>query len=299
MIIKSRIPVSYLFNELKIPLLYVCLIASISGLLPFFFQSFLSDIPISIATTLGIAISILLSYMMNQSYERWWEARKIWGEIVNDSRTLVIQLKMYLNANTANIEALSYRQIAWNHCLGRHLRKTRSIEDLQKWFSEEEYKDIKEKGNIPLAILSLQSSTIAKLYHNNELDKFSQIQIEETIARLTASMGKCERIKNTIFPPIYRYGLHSSIYLFVIFLSLSVAFKLQHFALEFSILVIVSIVFFFLEKAAFRMQDPFENIPTDTPVTFIAEKIESDILEMLGKENNASPQTSSRQFYVL
>lgn len=299
MIIKSRIPFSYLFNELKIPLLYVCLIATISGILPLFFKSFLSDIPISIATTLGVAISILLSYMMNQSYERWWEARKIWGEIVNDSRTLVLQLKMYLNRNTANIEEISYRQIAWNYCLGRHLRKDNLIEDLQKWFSKDDFESIKERKNLPLAILSLQSSTIAKLYQNKELDKFSQIQIENTLARLTSSMGKCERIKNTVFPPIYRYGLHGSIYLFTIFLSLSVAFKLQHFALEFAILVIVSTVFFFLEKAAFRMQDPFENIPTDTPVTFIAKNIEADILEMLGQKNGYSSIVSSNEFYKL
>ena len=91
----------------------------------------------------------------------------------------------------------------------------------------------------------------------------------------------------------------NSIFLFVIFLSLSVAFKLQHFALEFSILLIVSTVFFFLEKAAFRMQDPFENIPTDIPVTWIAEKIESDTLEMLGQEVKTSPKELTGEFYVM
>jgi putative membrane protein len=132
MIIKNRIPISYIFNELKIPLIYVCLIAIISGLLPIFFQSFLSKIPISIATTLGIAISILLSYMMNQSYERWWEARKIWGEIVIDSRTLVMQLSMYLNPENKDIEVISHRQIAGNYSLGSHLRKVDSLQDLKK-----------------------------------------------------------------------------------------------------------------------------------------------------------------------
>ncbi len=140
MIIKNRIPISYILNELKVPLIYVCLIATVSGILPIFFPSFLADIPISIATTLGVAISILLSYMINQSYERWWEARKIWGEIVNDSRTLVLQLKMYLNTGNPEIEAISHRQIAWNHCLGRYLRGVDSIEDLRQWFTEKDFK---------------------------------------------------------------------------------------------------------------------------------------------------------------
>lgn len=299
MIIKTRIPIAYLFHELKIPLLYVCLIATISGLLPIFFRSFLSDIPISIATTLGIAISILLSYMINQSYERWWEARKIWGEIVNDSRTLVMQLSLYLKPQNKDIEVMSHRQIAWNYSLGSHLRKVDSFQGLKKWFSEQDFESTSRSAHKPLSILSLQSQSLAQLYRNKELDKFSQIQIETTLSRLTASMGKCERIKNTVFPPIYRYGLHASIYLFVIFLSLSVAFKLQHFILEFAILVIVSMVFFFLEKAAFRMQDPFENIPTDTSVTFIAQNIEADILQLLDQKVSSAPKVSGHQYYIL
>jgi putative membrane protein len=237
--------------------------------------------------------------MMNQSYERWWEARKIWGEIVNDSRTLVMQLSMYLKPQNKGLEEISHRQIAWNHCLGRHLRKVDSLQDQKKWFSEKDFESIGKSTNRPLSILSLQSQSLAKLYRYKEIDKFSQIQIETTLAKLTSSMGKCERIKNTVFPPIYRYGLHGSIYLFVIFLSLSVAFKLQHFILEFFILVIVSTVFFFLEKAAFRMQDPFENIPTDTPMTFIAEKIEGDILQLLDQKGSSSSKVSDHGYYVL
>lgn len=112
-------------------------------------------------------------------------------------------------------------------------------------------------------------------------------------------MGKCERIKKAIFPPIYRYGLHGAIYLFVIFLSLSVTFKLQHFVLEFMILVIVSMVFFFLEKAAYRMQDPFENLPTDTPVTAIATIIKQDTLALLGIEDVSTIVPSKSKFYEL
>ncbi|UII26762.1 bestrophin family protein [Fulvivirga maritima] len=79
MILKKNIPISYIISELKTPLISVTLIAIASAILPLIFGSFFSEIPINIATTLGVAISILLSYMINQSYERWWEARKIWG----------------------------------------------------------------------------------------------------------------------------------------------------------------------------------------------------------------------------
>ncbi len=300
MIIHSRIPLAYLFNELKLPIIFVTLISIISGILPFFFHSFLSDIPISIASTLGVAISILLSYKINQSYERWWEARKLWGEIVNDSRTLVFQLQMYINAENPLIATICNRNIAWCYSLGHTLRQQDATEVIKEWLSEKDA-DLLKKGNVsvPVGILSLQIQSLKKLHDKNELDKFSQIEIEKTITRLTASMGKCERIKKTVFPPIYRYGLHGSIYLFVIFLSLSVTFKLQHFVLEFMILVIVSMVFFFLEKAAYRMQDPFENLPTDTPVTSIAEKIKQDTLALLAIDDVSTPIRSQSKFYEL
>lgn len=299
MIVKSKIPILYLFNELKIPLFYVVLIACITGILPIYFRSFLSDIPISISSTLGVAISILLSYMINQSYDRWWEARKIWGSIVNDSRTLILQLQMYVRDDHPEIESIAKRQITWNYCLGMVLRKQSVTELIKKKMQVKDYEFIKKYHNVPLGILSIQSHAVKQLHDDGELDKFSQIKIEETITRLTESMGKCERIKNTVFPPIYRYGLHTSIYLFVIFLSLSVAFKLQHFALEFFILVIVSTVFFFLEKAAFRMQDPFENIPTDTPMTKIAENIEKDILDLLNQNIENEDSSSPQSFYTM
>ncbi len=296
--IKKKVPISYILKELKVPLTYVSLIAMITGILPIYLHSFLSDIPINIATTLGVAISILLSYMINQSYERWWEARKIWGNIVNDSRTFTLELQMYLDKNDKEIKKLSYRQIAWNYAFSRALRSEKNIKDLEKWLTPEDYIKILKSKNVPLQILSLQSLTIRQLHQDNKLDKFSQIQLENTLMRLTASMGKCERIKNTAFPPTYRLGLHLTIYMFVVFLSLSVAFKLQHFILEFCILIIVSAVFFFLEKAAFRLQDPFENKPTDTPMTNIATNIERDIRELL-EEEPVDRTNETALFYVL
>lgn len=299
MIIHSKIPLSYLFNELKSPIVFVTLISIVSGILPFFFRSFLTDIPISIATTLGVAISILLSYKINQSYERWWEARKIWGEIVNDSRTLVLQLQMYIDPQNLLIATICNRNIAWTYCLGHALRQQDASVVVKEWLSEKEVASLIGCNNLPMGILSLQSQSLRQLHDDQALDKLSQIELEKTIARLTASMGKCERIKKTVFPPIYRYGLHGSIYLFVVFLSLSVAFKLQHFVLEFIILVIVSMVFFFLEKAAYRMQDPFENLPTDTPVTSIAEKIKRDTLALLNVEDVSAPYKPPYKFYEL
>ncbi len=297
MITKQIFPLTYIFSEIKISLLTVTLIGVVVDVFPLFFPGILPDIPISIATTLGIAISILISFKVNQSYDRWWEARKVWGEIVNDSRTLVLQLKMYTEPNDAMIKTVAYQQIAWCYSLGQSLRNTDPFKNLGGLISDAELKDIQSQKNVPLGILNLQTESIKKLFDEGKLDGFSRLQVEGTLARLTASMGKCERIKNTVFPTTYRKGLHLAIYLFVIFLAMSEPLRLVV-VLEVFILVIISMVFFFLEKAAFRLQDPFENHPTDTPVTSIARTIDINLRQLLGETDLPKP-IESNDFYIM
>ncbi len=297
MIIKSRVPFRYIFNEIKIPLLIVTIIGVITDSLPIFLSEYLPDIPIAIATTLGTAISILLSFKISQSYDRWWEARKIWGAIVNDSRTLVLQLQMYINTNHPFIQKIAYRQIVWCYSLGQTLRRLGPLENIPGLVNKEEIEQLKRYQNKPMGLLAFQTASVKELHQEGELDKFSRLQIEETLGRLTASMGKCERIKNTVFPTTYRYGLHIAIYLFVFFLCFSVPLRLNIF-LEVFILIIVSMVFFFLEKAAYHLQDPFENSPTDTPITSIAGTIEINIRQLLGEKELPEP-IEANDFYVL
>ncbi|WP_228236200.1 bestrophin family protein [Allomuricauda sp. M10] len=297
MITKQIFPITYIFSEIKISLLTVTLIGVVVDVFPLFFPGILPDIPISIATTLGIAISILISFKVNQSYDRWWEARKVWGEIVNDSRTLVLQLKMYADANNPMIKTIAYRQIAWCYSLGQSLRNTDPFKNLNGLISDAELKEIQAQKNIPLGILNFQTESIKKLFDEGKLDGFSRLQLEGTLAQLTASMGKCERIKNTVFPTTYRKGLHLAIYLFVIFLAMSEPLRLSV-ILEVFILVIISMVFFFLEKAAFRLQDPFENQPTDTPVTSIARTIDINLRQLVSETDLPKP-VESDDFYIM
>jgi len=297
MIIKQILPAKYVFKEVKISLLVVLLIVLVTDIPVIFFSQHYTEIPLTIPTTLGIAISILISFKVNQSYERWWEARKIWGAIVNDSRTLVMQLKMYTETNNPMIKTMAYRQIAWCYSLGQSLRGHDPYENLDGLLPDSELKTLQSQKNVPLGILDLQTDSLKELFDDDKLDTFSRLQLEETMERLTASMGKCERIKNTVFPTSYRKGLHLAIYLFVIFLSLTEPLKLSIF-IEIPVLVILSMVFLFLEKAAFRLQDPFENLPTDTPVTSISRTIDINIRQLLGETELPEP-IEPEDFYIM
>ena len=114
--------------------------------------------------------------------------------------------------------------------------------------------------------------------------------------RFSDSMGMAERINNTVFPTTYRLYLHFTIYLFVITLSIGLNNVKVYF--ELPLLLLISMVFFLLEKTAYHLQDPFRNRPSDTNVTTIAQNIEINIRQLLGEDQ--IPQTPERDtFYSM
>ena len=297
MLLNKPIPVSYVLNKIKYNILYV-LIVSIAVLwITEEFTHLLPEMPLTIPAFIGTAISILLSFKLNQSYDRWWEARKIWGAIVNDSRSLVVQLQsLVAKDNTAIIQKIAYRQIAWCYCLGQSLRKQDPLANMDQWMNSEEIEHIKKQQNKALALLQLHAFDLKQLRDTAQIDAFAQIQIDNTLVRLCAAQGKSERIKSTVFPVTYRIFLQAIIYLFVV--TLSIALKDVAGLFEIPLLLIISSAFFLLEKSATHMQDPFENRATDTPVSSIARTIEINIKELLKEKDIPNPMPTE-SFYVL
>ncbi len=295
MILEKRIPIKYWFNTIKLDLLIVSLFATIV----YFLSKYLIDfeIPISIGTFLGTAIALVLSFKLSHSYDRWWEARKVWGSIVNDSRTLVIQLKGFVkDDNSEIIVNMAYRQIAWCYALSQNLRSLNSSKNIGEFISKNELKSIKNQKNIPLSLINNQSHDLSLLHKENLINDYQQIQIDTTLVNICASMGKAERIKNTNFPKTYRLTLHLFIYIFLITLSFALEDITNFF--EIPLMVLISIPFFLLEKIAFNIQDPFENRPTDIPMTSISRTIEINIKQQLGVKNIPEPILPEK-FYIL
>ncbi len=295
MILEKRIPIWYWFNTIKWDILIVTVFSSVL----YFTSEYLNElnIPVSIGAFLGTAIALLLSFKLSHSYDRWWEARKIWGAIVNDSRILVIQLEGFTKrANKELTHRMSYRQIAWCYSLSKSLRNENALDNLSEFLSEQEVKAVKNQSNTPLALINNQSQDLSQLHGEKFVNDYQQIQIDNTLVRLCASMGKAERIKNTAFPKTYRLALHLFIYIFLITLSIALT-EMPDF-LEIPFMVFISIPFFLLEKIAFNIQDPFENKPTDTAMTSISRTIEINIKQQLKSENIPDPMTPEK-FYIL
>lgn len=288
MLLNKRIPLTYLLINIKFALVYVLIVSFSAHFFSKEHQDNLPEMPLAIPAFIGTAISVLLSFKMSQSYERWWEARKVWGSIVNDSRSLLIQLQSFVTyGNEDVIKKVGFRQIAWCYSLGQSLRGLGALENVKEFVSEEDFEYLKNHTNKPLAILNLHGKDIKGLKENNQLDVFAQVQLDDTLVRLCEAQGQAERIKNTVFPTTYRFFLHAIIYLFVITLSLS--FKDIAWYFEVPLLICISVPFFLLESSAKDMQDPFENRPTDTPVTAIARNIEINIKQLLNEVSIPQP----------
>lgn len=297
MLLNKRLPFPYLFKKVRHEIIYVLLISMLIYYLTSYFRNLIPIMPIAIPTFLGTAISVLLSFKLNQSYERWWEARKIWGSIVNDSRSFVLQLQSFLPAGSeAVITQMAHRQIAWCHSLGNTLREEEPLEGLDKLLSPDDFREIAFVKNKPLAILQLNTKSLTDLRSAEQLNTFEHMQINNTMVSLTDSMGMAERIKSTIFPVTYRIYLHSVIYLFIVTLSISLRDISSYF--EVPLLLVISVAFFFLEKTATDLQDPFNCKATDIPVKSIATNIEINIRELL-KESSVPNKIVSDTFYIL
>jgi putative membrane protein len=294
MIINKSIPIKYLFNKVKVELIYVLIMAVIVYYITHVFQNNIPEMPLTIPAFIGTSISILISFKLNQSYDRWWEARKIWGSIVNDSRSLILQFKQFLPADE-NINKIAYRQIAWCYALGESLRGLDSKETLKKYLNEIEIEEINKQSNKPLAIIQHHYNDLKQFKNGDKLNQFSEVQLDNTLVRLVDAMGKAERIKSTVFPVTYRLFLHLMIYLFII--TLSISLKNIASVFEIPLLLVLSAAFFLLEKSATHMQDPFENRPTDTAVTAIARTIEINIKNII-EDKNIPEKLNANQFYL-
>jgi putative membrane protein len=297
MLLNKRIPILYILGTIKMEIVFVAIIGGSAFYLAELFNEEIPEMPITIPAFLGTAISVILSFKLNQSYDRWWESRRVWGSIVNDSRNLILQLQSFVKAgNNDAVRTIGRRHIGWCFCLGQSLRGLNPLDNLNNYLTPEEHRALSKHSNKPLSILQLNSRHIAQLKLDEQLDTFQHVQLNSTIVNLTNSMGMSERIRNTVFPVTYRLFLHLIIYLFVITLSISLTDIQGYF--EIPLLLVISSAFFLLEKTATHLQDPFSNTPTDTAVTSIASTIEINILQLLNETDVPEPHKPI-DFYLL
>jgi len=304
MLLRNNIPVKYIFGKIKVELIVITLYAVAVALEHVYFDLSSISLPFSVPMIMGTVISLLLGFRSNQAYDRWWEARTIWGAIVNDSRTLARQIKTLSKEAYQGDELFFFkqrfikRQIAWCNSLNRTLRNQDAVDGLDKYLVKRDLQYVRNYTNKPMALIELHGNDIQQAIENGWINAYQQVEIDKTLTRLTDSMGKCERIKNTVFPATYSLYIHFSLIVFFVLLPFSL---IEVFGVIFFIpaLIAIATVFFLIEKMAIHLQDPFENKPTDTPMTAICNTIERDLKQVINETHTTEPVNVAKVFYQL
>jgi putative membrane protein len=303
MLLKKNIPIGYVFGKVKIELVIILVYSLAIAVMHEWFLEVPISIPLAVPAVLGTVISLLLGFRSNQAYDRWWEARQVWGAIVNDSRTLARQV---LNFTESQYEEdmvhqwrqrMVRRQIAWCYSLGQSLRGTNPVSGLDKYLSKRELEVLLRFNNVPMGLLDQHGKDLRRALEEGYINRYQQMEIDKTLTRLCDAMGKCERIKNTVFPSTYSLYIHFSLLLFITMLPFGV---IDYFGfLEVPLVVAISASFLLIEKMAIHLQDPFENKPTDTPMTAIAGTIERDLKQLMHDQDLPEEKRQEKYYYIL
>ncbi|WP_312196278.1 bestrophin family protein [Epilithonimonas vandammei] len=290
MLLNKRISIGYFIRQIKYQIVLIVFFAFLIGFLDDISILNKISIPLSIPALLGTAVSLLLAFRTAQSYERWWEARTVWGAIVNDSRSFIRLVRQFVPELPEESRLVAERQIVWVYALGEALRKQVFSDKVKNYLQSHNITGT----NIPNAILDKHSEQIRKIAAEGHISDFKEGQLNEVLMRLCDSMGKCERLKNTVFPRAYSILLHTLIYVFAFLLPFGL--EDSQLTVEIVTTIIVPIIFITIEKTAIIMQDPFENTPVDTPMTALAQTIEINLLQMIGEKNIPAKKENDSYF---
>ncbi|OMP77943.1 MULTISPECIES: bestrophin family protein [unclassified Chitinophaga] len=303
MLLKKNIPFRYVFGKIKYEIALVVLYTLVIVLLHDRFNlKETINIPLSVPMIMGTVISLLLAFRSNQAYDRWWEARTVWGAIVNDSRSFTREVLTFIHSNEFPEEAerlrerMIRRQMAWCYSLGQQLRGLSATEGLERLIPKREVAYVARFANVPMALLELHAKDLQIALQRDWINAYQQVQIDSTLNKFSDSMGKCERIKNTVFPSTYSLYIHFALNFFIMLLPFGVIEFFGYAAVP--LVGAIASSFLLIEKMAIHLQDPFDNKPTDTPMTAIARTIERDLRQMLN--DNHVPETPPvYSYYVM
>ena len=270
---------------------------------------------------IGTAAAFIVGFKNTQTYNRLWEARQIYGAIINSSRSLGMIVRDFIYVDKNIHQEIFNRRFAWLTALRFQLREPRTWEnmaknynseysrlykieeretkledELKKYLSREELEYILSKKNKATQIIALQSKKIKELSEEGKIENFRYIEISKRLADLYDQQGKCERIKNFPYPRQFASINLFFIWLFVLMLPFGMLGEFQKLGPDFVWLtipfsVVVSWVFISMEKVGESTENPFEGNPNDVPITAISRTIEIDLRDMLDETNLPQPLT--------
>ena len=223
---------------------------------------------------LGFVISLLLVFRTNTAYDRWWEGRKLWGSLVNNSRNLALKLAVILEDEK---DRQFFRKMISSYAsiLHKHLS---DIETSQQLFENLDL-TIDHHKHRPNQVAKMMFQKINDLYESKKISGDQLIIINSEIQSFTDICGACERIKNTPIPYSYSAFIKKFIFFYVMTLPFGYSFSLGYYVAP--VVVFIFYVLASLELIAEEIEDPFGNDENDLPTQKMAENIKKHVAELI------------------
>lgn len=223
---------------------------------------------------LGFVISLLLVFRTNTAYDRWWEGRKQWGSLVNNSRNLALKLSAILQDND---DKAYFKKIipSYASVLEKHLKN----KEVSLQLFEDVDLEIDHQKHQPNQIAQALFKKINELYKTEKISGDQLIILNNEIQSFTDICGSCERIKNTPIPYSYSAFIKKFIFAYVMTLPFGYVFQLGYYVIP--VVVFIFYVLASLELIAEEIEDPFGDDPNDLPTEKIAQTISKNVSEIL------------------
>jgi putative membrane protein len=238
----------------------------------------------------GSAIGIIVGFRNNSAYGRWWEARTLWGAIVNNSRSLARQACSTIHTaspadDQTEVEtvrkSIVYHQIAFVHALRQQLRGLDPLPEIKGLLSEAEFDLLSGQKNVALTLQRTMGTMIRHCRVNGWIDPLEWQAMDRNLDDLADAQGGNERIKNTPMPKQYDFFPMLFVQIYCILLPIGMVEQLGWFTPLGSTLV--GFMFLALDKIGRDLEDPFDNTIYDVPLTAITRTIEINLRQVLGE----------------
>lgn len=288
--------IPHIYPQVLLITLLSTLISAVQHLIPSYFSSY----SVAPFTLLGIALSLFLGFRNNASYQRWWEARGIWGQLVYEARSLTRQVLSFIDEDTETGRHTQRRMInltiAFTHALRHRLRNTPPWQDVDRFVEAEYHASMRQAGNLPEYLLRLLGRQLG-YSRRQQLTSDLMIQnMDERLTSMTIVLAACERIHNTPLPFAYILLVHRTTYLYCFMLPFGLAASLG-WATPL-VCGVIAYTFFGLDALSEEITDPFGIAANHLPLTAISRTIEINLLEALG-ESDLPSEITARDGYFL
>jgi ion channel-forming bestrophin family protein len=251
----------------------------------------LTFVPFSL---IGLTLAIFLGFRNNTSYARYWEARMLWGAVLNDTRSLARQSLTLVDAPNGSA-VFVHRLIAFVHALRHQLRGTDAQPDLARWLSADDLSRLQGTRYQASAILLLADEWLRDRRLDGQLAAPLAQAMQVHMGHLSDALGGCERIAGTPIPFTYGVIIHRTVYLYCLLLPFGLVDSIG--AMTPLVVTFIAYTFFALEALSSEIETPFGTAPNDLPLDAMSEGIESSLRELLGERDlPAAPQPHN---YVL